>query len=159
MLYEPLAPRGYRITYKDYRVEKVKRGEKFKTVAITSPSRGGRVGPRRGPAKPGAASPSPSRGRGFNGGRTAGHIPPPAPSGSSGRRRRCWTLTDVGCRRFCRFTSTKLGVVAQYRQTHSNARFEKAARRTEDRKRGCLFRIFSAISLCLGVPFFTFSAR
>jgi hypothetical protein len=29
MLYEPLAPRGYRITYKDYRVEKVKRGEKI----------------------------------------------------------------------------------------------------------------------------------
>jgi hypothetical protein len=24
---------------------------------------------------------------------------------------------------------------------------------------GCLFKIFSAISLCLGVPFFTFSAR
>jgi len=27
------------------------------------------------------------------------------------------------------------------------------------RKRGCLFKIFSAISFCLGVPFFTFSAR
>ncbi len=66
MLYEPLAPRGYRITYKDYRVEKVKRGEKFKTATITAPSRGGRVGPRRGPAKPGAASPSPFGGVGSN---------------------------------------------------------------------------------------------
>jgi hypothetical protein len=27
------------------------------------------------------------------------------------------------------------------------------------KKKGCLFRIFSAISLCLGVPFFTFSVR
>jgi hypothetical protein len=73
-------------------------------------------------------------------------------------RRRCWTLADAGCRRFCRFTSTKLGVVAQYRQTHSDAGFEKAARRLIE-KRGCLFRSFSAISLCIGVPFFTLSAR